>query len=311
MKFSVIIPTYNRCATLMETLSAIEFQTFSKNEFEVIVVDDGSADGTRVAVENFLKKNLFNIKYFFRQHEGPAQARNFGIDNSRGEIILFCGDDTIPDSRLIENHNVVYQREKEDKMAVLGIALWDKTVLIGDFMRFVASAGPQFHFNNIKNINNVGWDHFYTCNISIPRSVIGDLRFDVNYPYAAFEDIDFGWLLARRGLKLFFNRQAIVHHKHFYEPASLYQRMFLIGKSFVIFSHRYQKNKFDQWRLKIKYAPFDFFFGTGLVIFNFFSRQLAGWAWLKKNNQRWHWFFNVCYYYSSGMKEQYAINKKL
>lgn len=300
MKFSIIIPTYNRRAILVKTLFSVESQTFSKDEFEVIIIDDGSTDGTGATVEDFIKKSNCNIRYFSRKHEGPARARNFGIDNSQGEIILFCGDDTIFDSRLVENHNVIYRREKKVNMAVLGLVLWDETEPVSDFMRFIAPAGPQFHFNTIKNINDAGWDHFYTCNISIPRSVIGNLRFDIDYPYAAFEDIDFGWLLAKKGLKIFFNRPAVVYHAHFYEPEQFYQRMFLVGRSFVIFSRKYRKNRFDNWRLKVKYAPFDLFPG-GLVIFNFFSRWLSGWNLLKKNSLRWRWYFNICYHYSLGI----------
>lgn len=307
MKFSIIIPTFNRKESLISVLKSIEAQTFPKDGFEVLVIDDGSSDGTKEAVEAFKKSSSLDLNYFFQLNSGPARARNLGIEKSQGEIILFCGDDTIFDPKLLINHALVYQREKEDRMAVLGIALWSETDQVNDFMKFISPAGPQFHFNTIKNVNAAGWFHFYTCNISVLRSALGDLRFDTDYPYAAFEDIDLGWLLAKRGLKIFFNRQAIVYHSHFYEPRQFYERMINVGRSFVIFSEKHKKQKLDFWQLKFKYAPFDFFPGQ-LWLFNFLTKLLAESKLLEKFYLKGHWYFNICYYYSLGIikeKEKY------
>jgi glycosyltransferase involved in cell wall biosynthesis len=304
MKFSIIIPTYNRCLTLAKTLSSIEAQTFPKEDFEVLVIDDGSVDETKSVIEDFKRASGLNIKYFSQNHRGPGQARNLGIDNSQGEIILFAGDDIIFDKNLLANHNKAHM--KMPNAAVLGMVFWDESIEVNDFMKYISPNGPQFHFDTIKNIGDAGWDHFYTCNISFPRKIIGDLRFDPRYIYAAFEDIDFGLSLSKRGVKIFFNKEAIVYHSHFYNPASFYKRMANIGRSFVIFSDKYKKNIMDFWRLKLHYAPFDFF-PLQLRLFVFLSWILANSKLLEKISLKYHWYFSICYHYSLAIMEEKRI----
>ncbi len=298
MKFSIVIPTYNRSPILKKTLSSIEDQVFPKNEFETLIIDDGSTDDTKNIIEKFQKNSALNIKYFFQKNQGPGQARNTGIDNSKGDIILFAGDDTILDKFLLSEHNKIHQQT--ENIAVLGIILWDESNEINDFMRFIAPNGPQFHFGNIKNIRDAGFDHFYSSNISVPKKIIGDLRFDPIYIYAAFEDIDFGLSLAKKGVKIFFNKKAIAYHSHFYDPESFYQRMIKVGKSFVILHSKYKKNLADSWRLKWRYAPFAFFY-LELRLFILLSDILAKSRYLKKKNLKLHWYFNVCHNYSSAI----------
>ena len=307
MRFSVIIPTYNRAPILAKTLQALASLNYPKNEFEVLVVSDGSTPDTKVAVENFKKKEVLSILYFEQAHQGQAQARNLGIEKSGGEIILFLGDDTIPDKNLLNNHDKIHR--VNPSTIVLGLVQWDEAVGINDFMRYIAPNGPQFHFGTIKNYKDAGWDHFYTSNISLPRSVIGNLRFDTRFShvYAAFEDIDFGLSLARQGIKIFFSKEALVHHHHFYTPEAFNKRMVMVGRSFPIFCDKYKKNKLLYWRLKWQYAPFDFFPGQ-LALFKFFSKILAQSNLLKKINIRYSWYFNICYYYAMGMAEQSKKN---
>src|SRR3989338_10269307 len=91
---SVIIPTYNRLEKLKKTLASCQSQTLAKKDFEVIVVDDGSNDGTGDFMSGQIKTKAIKLKYFNLGHHGPERARNFGVAKADGEIILFCGDDT-------------------------------------------------------------------------------------------------------------------------------------------------------------------------------------------------------------------------
>jgi len=82
--FSVVIPTYNRKKSLIETLKAFSRQTFK--DFEVVIIDDGSSDGTKEAID---KSNFsFKIRYFLQENKGPAAARNRGIGEARNKIIF-------------------------------------------------------------------------------------------------------------------------------------------------------------------------------------------------------------------------------
>jgi glycosyltransferase involved in cell wall biosynthesis len=90
-KISVIIPTYNRANLLPRAIKSVLNQTFQ--DFELIVVDDGSTDNTREVVEEFQKKDS-RIKYIFQENSGgPAKPINTGIKNSRGECIAILESD--------------------------------------------------------------------------------------------------------------------------------------------------------------------------------------------------------------------------
>ena len=92
---SVIIPTYNRKGFLQETLSSLTQQTYPSDRFEVIVVADGSTDGTKeIEAETF----PFTLRYFWQTNQGDAAARNTGAQQSRADILVFLDDDILVDS---------------------------------------------------------------------------------------------------------------------------------------------------------------------------------------------------------------------
>lgn len=92
-KVSVIIPTYNRADLLPRAISSVLNQTFQ--DFELIIVDDGSTDNTKQVVEEFQKKDK-RIKYIWQENSGgPAKPRNTGIKNSQGEYIAFLDSDDV------------------------------------------------------------------------------------------------------------------------------------------------------------------------------------------------------------------------
>jgi glycosyltransferase involved in cell wall biosynthesis len=88
-KISVVIPTYNNAALLRETLDGVRAQSFQ--DFEVIVVDDGSTDDTAEIVKQYDP----NVRYVYQPNQGPAAARNRGVSLARGEFIAFCDHDDI------------------------------------------------------------------------------------------------------------------------------------------------------------------------------------------------------------------------
>lgn len=296
---SVIIPTYNRKEKLQKTLEAFQEQTLDKKEFEVIVVDDGGSDDTGDFMREFGQNPVMNLQYFSIEHAGPERARNLGIEKAQGDIILFCGDDTRPDKNLLQIHYAHYQQN--ENTALLGMALWDESESVSDFMRYLAPAGPQFHYNTIRNRDSAGFDHFYTCNISLAKKWLESEKFDERFNYA-FEDIDLGLRLEKKGLKIIFDSKAKVYHAHFYDEESFGQRMERLGRSAVILFDKYKNDKKTGYALKIKYAPFLFF--PGLKIFYQISKILSRLKLIKKINPKWHWFWRICCDYASGMVKE-------
>ena len=92
---SVVIPTFNRTRQVQAALRSVLAQTYP--EFEVIVVDDGSTDGTGQALQALIGQEDCNgrVRYFFRPNQGQSAARNMGIEKARGELVAFLDSDDI------------------------------------------------------------------------------------------------------------------------------------------------------------------------------------------------------------------------
>jgi len=105
MNVSIVIPTYNRLPILEKCLVALENQKLNKNinNYEVIVVDDGSTDGTSLWI-NKNKDNLPHVILFQQEHGGPALGRNLGVIKSKYEIIIFIDSDLIVLDNFIACH---------------------------------------------------------------------------------------------------------------------------------------------------------------------------------------------------------------
>ena len=91
MTFSVIVPTHNRLASLMKTLESLYRQDFS--DFEIIIVDDGSTDGTGAYLVGQTEQH--RIRYVHQSCRGPAAARNAGFRIARAPYVVFTDDDCI------------------------------------------------------------------------------------------------------------------------------------------------------------------------------------------------------------------------
>src|SRR5262245_33928200 len=101
MSFSVVIPTYRRTQTLFPVLDALARQE-QPPEFEVVVVDDGSGDDTSDRLSDY--RPAYPFRFFTQDNGGPASARNRGVREARGSVVLFLGDDTVPEPPLLAVH---------------------------------------------------------------------------------------------------------------------------------------------------------------------------------------------------------------
>ncbi|WP_379128513.1 glycosyltransferase family 2 protein [Paenibacillus sp. sgz500958] len=92
IRYSIVIPTFNRNQQLLLTLASFEAQTYPKPLFEVIVADDGSTDGTKEMVEGF--QATYSLIYVFHQEQrGRSAIRNLGLKHAKGRYVIFCDAD--------------------------------------------------------------------------------------------------------------------------------------------------------------------------------------------------------------------------
>ena len=88
-KASIIIPTFNRLARLKTVITALEQQTIPLDDFEVIVISDGSSDGTDEYLQSYTQP--LKLRAYFQKNQGPAAARNLGVSQATGEIVDLLG----------------------------------------------------------------------------------------------------------------------------------------------------------------------------------------------------------------------------
>jgi glycosyltransferase involved in cell wall biosynthesis len=236
---SIIIPTYNRASLLDFTLTSIKNQTIDKSLFEVIVVDDGSTDETRQVAADFEKD--MQLFYYFQEDLGyrPASARNLGIANCNGEIVLFIDSGVILDPDCVNQHLLTHQ-QNQFNIIVVGYVLgieeeYDfEEVLSKQIDYHKPEATIQNFLSNNKYLDireqvysscednimklRAPWAVFWTGNISVKKSEIQkaggfDTAFDKRW---GVEDMDLGYRIFKNNVPLILNRKASsIHCPHF------------------------------------------------------------------------------------------------
>lgn len=233
-QLSVILPTFNRWNALLKSLSALRKQTLEPSSYEVIVVDDGSTDDS---YKNNLKGiGIQNLIYLHQDKKGPASARNLGIRNAKGEILLFIGDDIIASDNLLEEHLIFHRKKfQEENSACLGYITWPVDFKQSTFLDFMENWG-QFLFGNLRHGEELNYNYFYSSNISLKKYFLfsKNLFFDEDFKYAVWEDIEFGYRLEKEGLRIVFNRNAIAFHNHYQTMESAINRTKISGESLFL-----------------------------------------------------------------------------
>jgi len=233
---SVVVPTFDRLNDLRRVIQAIFDQvSILSSPCEVVVVDDGSSDGTG----RWLDQNAsgFGLTVIHQKNAGPAVARNKGVSASTGEIILFLGDDTEPQPGWLRAHLETHRLEDSGRpMAVLGYTTFPPKE-DSPFLRWINEYGAQFGYALIKDPTNVPFNFFYTSNISLSRQVFEALGgFREDFPAAAWEDIEFAYRAVESGMLIKYLPSARTIHHHRIRVGSFCARQETSGRSAAIFS---------------------------------------------------------------------------
>ncbi|MBI2638453.1 glycosyltransferase family 2 protein [Candidatus Peregrinibacteria bacterium] len=240
MRFSVVIPTYNRSEILSQCLQALFTQDFDKSQYEIVVVDDGSQDATQETLKKFQKKSPVPLKFFHHKNCGQGVARNRGIVEALGEIILLLGDDMIAAPQLLKEHDRMHRRHPEGNAAVLGFITWHPKLAVTPLMRFMEQGGAilgrfgghQFAFDLLRGKHVADYRFFYTSNISLKRSLLAKFKFDPWFSGYGWEDIELGYRLTKEaGLVLYYEPAALAYHDHMMNELQFINRMRSIGRS--------------------------------------------------------------------------------
>ncbi|MFC1849979.1 glycosyltransferase family 2 protein [candidate division CSSED10-310 bacterium] len=205
---SVIIPTRGKHSLLQEVCATLLVQNgIETGEIEIIIVGDGLEEPEKLC---FTDQALpLKIHYERREHKGPASARNYGAALSSSPLLLFLGNDTKAMPDLLSSH--VQFHDQHQNCACLGKIRNPEHLKPNHLERFL-NQGSQFHFPEKDGLLDF-W-HFYTANISVPRSLFMELGgFREEFPAAGWEDSEFGYRFSKK-YHIRYHSQAEVIHVH-------------------------------------------------------------------------------------------------
>ncbi len=225
-RFSVVIPTHQRRSTLELVLAAWRLQEPADLSFEIVVVDDGSTDGTAELLAE-ARPGRFELRSDRQRNRGPAAARNRALELARGELVLFTGDDIEPAPGLLAEHDRAHREAGDPALAVVGRIDWPPGLATTATMRHITGRGAQqFSFHYMQDGAEFDFRHFYTSNISVPRALLDrePAHFSTAFPHAAFEDAELAYRLMRHGMTIRYHAAARAWHWHEYRARGFLER---------------------------------------------------------------------------------------
>lgn len=214
---SIIVVTWNDREKALRCLASLQSQTWHRDRMEIIVVDDGSTDGTAEAVKHEFPDAILVVK----ENSGPDNSRNFGIDRATGEIVAFIDADcTAPANWLyalaagLENHctPVIGGRILHPD------GFWARMIGLSDFGEF-----QGLKFTEVSNIP--------TCNMGVRRELFQRFRFDETARIGG--DVLFTQQLKENDIRLLYDPAILVHHHPEASRTAFFERARRYGAGFV------------------------------------------------------------------------------
>ena len=198
---SVQLCTYNRRALLGRVMDALFAQDLDPAHYEIVLVDDGSTDGSYEAVIDKLRPSCA-LTVVRQRNAGLAAGRNAGILRARGDIMMFMDDDVLATPGLLRAHLRFHaaQRRAICRGGVINVSSFDE----------LPEAKYSWH--------NYSGAYCWTTNVSVPRALLAEAgAFDESFREYGWEDLDLGYRLRRMGVPSILARDALVYH---YKPAT-------------------------------------------------------------------------------------------
>lgn len=226
---SIIIPTYNKGSVLGKTLQALQSQTVSFDQYEVLIVDDGSTDETEAMIAGFASPHT--QLYVRQENLGAGRARNHGAELARGDILIFLDSDIIlyPDALAV--HLAAHDRFDRALMVSRILPIDPNPNGVEDlFFQETMDFGPDE--------KEMTWKHTITQCLSIKKRHFLEIGgFDIHLRRC--QDIDFGYRAAQLGFDIRYLPQARAWHNH---PLSLRQRCLVERKNHQGFAIFFRKH---------------------------------------------------------------------
>ncbi len=195
-KASVVIPAYNAQRSLPYCLRSLFNQTVAPDSYEIVVVDDGSTDQTPEVVNALTKEAPCTLRYIRLPRSGRSRARNTGVKEAKGQIIIFLDSDMIVRREFVAAHLAAHSRP--------GL------VVNGSVINTPVPADPN---RQPARVNDFSRAFFATGNVSVARDKLFEAGlFDEDFIEYGWEDLEIGKRLRQLGLKRSKSLEAWSYH---------------------------------------------------------------------------------------------------
>jgi GT2 family glycosyltransferase len=228
INISVIIPTYNRKTELEKLLYSLNRQTLPSSQFEIIVVDDGSTDGT----EEWLLKNMdhFNVKisFYHQTRGGPGAARNLGMEKAAGDIFAFTDTDCIAETEWLERLLKHFNSEKVGAVGGSEI-INDKDPLLMRCFHYLMTS--PFTTGGLRGKKGKKLARFYprTFNMAMSKKAYQATKGFKKMFHA--EDIELSYRIKEKGFDLMYEDSARVYHRRRTHLTHFLKQIFYMGRA--------------------------------------------------------------------------------
>jgi len=234
IEVSVVIPTYNRLATLREVIPSLLRSDVRPDSMEIVVADSRSTDGTGDYLAGVAAQHP-NVRHLPGAYTGRAMARNAGIDAARGRVVLFTDADIIASPDLVSRHLVHHAADRP--VAVVGMEVQVSSLDDYERKRAHPLLRAPLHGERPKRLS---WLYFLTGNASVRRSDLLDVgAFDEAFTGYGHEDLELGYRLQRAGIPIVYEPRAVDYHWHPVPYEEQKQKMELAGRSTVRFYRKH------------------------------------------------------------------------
>jgi glycosyltransferase involved in cell wall biosynthesis len=223
---SVIIPTYNRKESLLRTLRALARQTLPADQFEVIVISDGSTDGTSEAVKAFSAP--YSLRFIEQKNSGPSVARNHGARLAEGSLLVYVDDDIEPSDGFLSEH---LRRHQEDpnNLVLIGPQTGPMHEPMPGWIAWEHQMLQKQYVNFITGKWDTGPNNLYSGNFSVSREnllAVGGFE----EKFTRQEDVELGFRLEKHGCHFKFCAEAEAIHRPTRTFASWYKTPYEYGR---------------------------------------------------------------------------------
>jgi cellulose synthase/poly-beta-1,6-N-acetylglucosamine synthase-like glycosyltransferase len=202
VRYSVIVPAFNAATDIESCLRALLAQSVPPDQYEIIVVDDGSSDRTAEVVQ------MFPVRFVQQAHAGPASARNLGARLATAEFLLFTDADCVPVYTWIQE----IVRPLENDTRVAGTKGVYRTRQRGLIPRM---AQVEFEEKYAHLRQHACIDFVDTSSAAFRADAFWQAGgFDTGFRSASNEDTQLSFALVSRGWRLVFCERAVVYHRH-------------------------------------------------------------------------------------------------